>query len=517
MHESGPHRRWAYRLPALALCCVVMLSAGQHGAYAAPGAPQSEDASGAVAEETGWAEPASREAAETNPEAGASETSADEPPARPPVGESSSKRKPRPGLMERIEIYGDTIPTLPKRFERRARELPGGIPDRLRNFPSQVRQLPQDLQDEMGEFIQEVPFPGAPPVEERPPGWNKEFFLDLPKQPMGEAEGFGLVPQLGYSQETEFLYGLGFAIGSWPFKKDHLELGLAGTTQNQYEFEFDYIALRQADGLFRMELSTHMRTWVTSYFGQGIDTAESAEDQFDYDSYNIDFAWWVHLPWYLRAGVVFGLEEWDIDQTSFDPGGVFFTQTPLGSKGGRVVTIGGGLAFDSRDNEFFPNDGVLVEGRVVNSNDAYGGDFDYSRLTLDFRAFWTPVKTGHVIALRTFYDATFQGDPPFFVRPVLGGAEFARGYFRGRFRDSNALAATLEYRFPIYGRINAALFFDIGQVQGSPLDFTLSDFKPTGGGSLGYLIPPGKILLVRFEMAASEDQVAFALRFGHPF
>ncbi|MCB0219891.1 MAG: BamA/TamA family outer membrane protein [Chrysiogenetes bacterium] len=491
--------RRARGLSLAALCLVVALWCGPALAQE----PPPEETPAAVQESVAQSEP------ETP-----AETTA---PARTPVEESSNERKPKPGMMEQLEIYGDTIPTIPRRFERRARELPEEIPDRLRNFPSRVKKLPRDIEEGMGDFIQEVPFPGAPPVKDRPPGWNREFFLDLPKEPMDEAEGFGLVPQLGYSQETDFLYGLGFAVGSWPFKKDHLEIGAAGTTKNQYELEFDYIAPQQAGGLFRMELESNLRTWVSSYFGQGIDTNESDRDQFDYDSFNVDFSWWVHLPMHFRAGVVFGLEEWDIVRTTFDPNGIFITATPIGSNGGRVVTIGGGLAFDNRDNEFFPNDGVLVEGRVVNSNDAYGGDFDYSRMTIDFRAFWTPVKTGHVIALRTFYDVTFQGNPPFFVEPVLGGAEFARGYFEGRFRDSNALAATLEYRFPIYGRINAALFFDIGQVQGSPLDFTLSDFKPTGGGSLGYLIPPGKILLVRLEMAASEDQVTFALRFGHSF
>ncbi|MEW6775522.1 MAG: BamA/TamA family outer membrane protein, partial [Bdellovibrionota bacterium] len=226
---------------------------------------------------------------------------------------------------------------------------------------------------------------------------------------------------------------------------------------------------------------------------------------------------WFHLPAHFRVGALFNVEEWFIDTASYRPGGPFDPFQTQGFGGGRDLSLGGGIAWDTRDNEFFPNNGVLIEGRIARTDEDLGADFNFNRLTADFRAFWTPWRVGHIIAIRAYYDATWAGPPPFFTEPKLGGSIFDRGYREGRFRDRNALIFTAEYRFQIYGRLSGAVFGEMGQVAHAPLDFRFQEIKATGGGAIGYLIPPGKVLFVRLEVAGSEDGATVFLRFGHPF
>ncbi|MEW6775847.1 MAG: hypothetical protein AB1405_06115, partial [Bdellovibrionota bacterium] len=127
------------------------------------------------------------------------------------------------------------------------------MPERLRNFPGRVKEIPGKVGEGVDELARKVPFPGAPPTEERPKGFARRFFLELPEQEMEEAEGFGLIPQIGGSQETGFLYGIGFGIGSAFIKKDNLLVTASHTTENQAIGKVAYTVPKFWEGKFREE------------------------------------------------------------------------------------------------------------------------------------------------------------------------------------------------------------------------------------------------------------------------
>jgi outer membrane protein assembly factor BamA len=61
---------------------------------------------------------------------------------------------------------------------------------------------------------------------------------------------------------------------------------------------------------------------------------------------------------------------------------------------------------------------------------------------------------------------------PFYLMPTLGGDHSLRGYSNYRFRDRNAALVSVEYRWPVFRMMDAALFADAGSV------------APTAGGLL---------------------------------
>ncbi len=431
-------------------------------------------------------------------------------PAAPLQAVSNPRSKPPLTLVERLRVYGGRIG--------------GEVRGRARELPQDVRKLRGRVQEKMGESVeglaQEVPFPGAPPPKERPKGWAREFFLELPPEDeqIESAEGFGLIPQLGYAEETGFIYGLSLAWGGLVEKRDNWQVSIEHSTKNQLVGKLDVVSPESLDGRVRLEFNLSGRRANASYFGEGNQTLESSEDIFDFDAYDVGAGIWPRFFRVFRVGGLFRVSDYSPKRGTYDPSGPFFLPAPpVGASGGRAVLLGVGAAFDDRDNEFFPSEGYLVEIRASRTSEDLEADFEYTSVTYDARGFFRLGSPAYVLGLRGLLLTTARGDVPFFWEPALGGSSISRGIFQGRFRDRNALVLQSELRIQIHGRIGCALYFDAGQVAHRVRRIGITRFKPSGGGAVTYIVPPGRVLVVRLELAGSEEGPTFFLNLGHPF
>ncbi|MBR1729942.1 MAG: BamA/TamA family outer membrane protein [Selenomonadaceae bacterium] len=114
---------------------------------------------------------------------------------------------------------------------------------------------------------------------------------------------------------------------------------------------------------------------------------------------------------------------------------------------------------DTRDNIYNPT----VGGRVNLSAELgglLGGDFDFQKISIDHQQFF---KAGHaqVWALRTKGGIGF-GDMTEFNQYRIGGQDSLRGYREDQFRGDRMILGTLEYRFPLFSKVQGALFTDWG-------------------------------------------------------
>ena len=66
--------------------------------------------------------------------------------------------------------------------------------------------------------------------------------------------------------------------------------------------------------------------------------------------------------------------------------------------------------------------------------------------------------------MRASAEADAGNQIPFYLQPMLGGAQTLRGYRSFRFRDESALLLQAEYRWRINELIAGALFYDTGAV-----------------------------------------------------
>ncbi len=111
----------------------------------------------------------------------------------------------------------------------------------------------------------------------------------------------------------------------------------------------------------------------------------------------------------------------------------------------------------------------------------FGGDFDFTKLTLEFRRYYPGFQDDHTWALR--YKGSIMGGPnledlPSNEKLLVGGPDTVRGYPFGTFQGSRMLLFNAEYRFPIYEILQGAAFIDLGKswekgVAPRPTDFGL--------------------------------------------
>ena len=110
----------------------------------------------------------------------------------------------------------------------------------------------------------------------------------------------------------------------------------------------------------------------------------------------------------------------------------------------RSLTVG--TIFDSRDNIYDPHEGKRMS-YSVEWGGAFGGDFDFVKLSTDYRYYYR--AGGENVWALNLGAGYADGDMPLSQRFAMGGSDTLRGYEDDQFRGNSMLKATLEYRFPI--------------------------------------------------------------------
>jgi Outer membrane protein/protective antigen OMA87 len=106
-------------------------------------------------------------------------------------------------------------------------------------------------------------------------------------------------------------------------------------------------------------------------------------------------------------------------------------------------------------------------------------------------------------------------DIPFYEFSRLGSQSTLRGVENQRYSDDGYLLLNAEYRYPIWGNMDASLFVDAGQVFGGLGDIPENRFHPSGGVGIHLLGTQGPRF--RFEVAFSQENTRFILTAGPAF
>lgn len=152
-----------------------------------------------------------------------------------------------------------------------------------------------------------------------------------------------------------------------------------------------------------------------------------------------------------------------------------------------ITLAGVGLraVYDGRNNEFRPSSGSLgiLEGSV--NEDVDRDVFGYTAVFAEYRQF-VHLFYDRVLMLRLngwFTDPLPDREIPFYKLPTHGHEATVRGYSRDRWRDQDAVLASIEYRWPIWRVIDALLFTDASHVAPSIFDdFDASKIQYSYGG-----------------------------------
>jgi hypothetical protein len=167
------------------------------------------------------------------------------------------------------------------------------------------------------------------------------------------------------------------------------------------------------------------------------------------------------------------------------------------------VSTGFIVSHDDRDWPEVPTSGGHQRLGAWLYHDASGKHFDFYRASLELEQI-LPISTlKHVFLVRAYAEVnqplSDKDQIPFFLLARLGGSYWLRGFHELRFYDERAVTWSLEYRYRIWGRAEAFLYVDQGEVFGRSQGFSAAQIATSGGG--GFMIR-------RFHQEHSEDIIS---------
>jgi len=178
-----------------------------------------------------------------------------------------------------------------------------------------------------------------------------------------------------------------------------------------------------------------------------------------------------------------------------------------------VPQLGALVGFDSRDFPRNPDNGLLASVDIHRA----GGDANYWRSNLDFRAYWSPLGRQHTFtffSLTTVTTGEVGVDIPVWDDFHIGGTNTVRGWTFGARVGKNQLINTFEYRYLLLAPklvqiwfikmdmgLQLAAFFDNGTAWNEgrrPVDQYIA------GGGIGIRLLLPSVNMLRFDMAYGE-------------
>jgi len=208
---------------------------------------------------------------------------------------------------------------------------------------------------------------------------------------------------------------------------------------------------------------------------------------------------------YVSANLMYKYEQIDISNITAEA-----TDDLRKEKGkNSISSMEFGMSYDTRDNVFDPTKGYLLSGSLQNAGGPFGGGKDFYKF-FGRASKYFPLFRGSVlefmgrIGLANNYGNSEE--IPIYERFFAGGAYTIRGYEERKIgpidtatKDplggESMLIGNIEYTYPLYDFLKAAVFFDTGNVWKRFSDIGIGGFKSSFGLGARIKTPIGPIRL----------------------
>ncbi|MDF7818702.1 BamA/TamA family outer membrane protein [Runella sp. MFBS21] len=351
--------------------------------------------------------------------------------------------------------------------------------------------------------------------------WVKRFI----KKTISDTTSFGkpsfrVYPTLAYAPETSFEIGLSSLL-LFQAKNDTLnrlsEVQAFGfvTFKAQYGLWIDNAIYGDKDKWFFLG-RTRFQKFPLLYHGIG--PAPAGKEPALVDANYLLFRQRILRKLVPNLFIGPELDYQQLYNTSFVQPKEHFYEKPLGSDGTINVGFGAALVYDNRHNVLNVRKGLFGELAFLKYHPNIGSDYTFYGVNLDVRSYH-PTNQNNVLAWQ-LYGNFYGGDIPFNQLALMGGEMIMRGYYLGRYRDKNMLAAQIEHRWLPFGfskRFGAAVFAGAAAVAPTINTFSTKYIRTTGGVGVRYLLFPKKDIYLRLDVGFSEDGPNFYLFTGEAF
>ena len=334
---------------------------------------------------------------------------------------------------------------------------------------------------------------------------------------------FLILPAIGYAQETGFQYGL-VSLNTFYTSDDTLTrnstiAALASYTSKKQSVFTLKPNIWSKENKYHYVGDIRYRDFPINFYGIGDNTRKADEEKINQQLVRVG----AEIEKQRRPGSYTGVNL-SYDNYKFSgvqSGGLYETSLFVRDRdGGQVVFAGISQIIDSRNSNIYATKGTYMKLNYSYAPNLFGGEnFTGSMFKIDFRTFKS-YNPKSVLGLNLVYQSLQGSRTPFYLLPQLGNDEIMRGYYTGRYRDRNLLAAQTEFRYRIIPRIGFVGFAGAGTAYSR---LNLSTIKPSYGGGLRYFFDPVKGLSLRMDYAFGEKrsnekrQQGFYLAFSEAF
>lgn len=328
-------------------------------------------------------------------------------------------------------------------------------------------------------------------------------------------------PTIGYTPETKWEFGVSSIVVFHANNDTSLRLSEISafafyTQEKQLGLWVDH-AIYGRDNRFLTLGRMRFQDYPLSYYGIGnhLRTTPLAVVPANYYSVRERFVY--RLTENLFSGLELDYQQ--LQSASFDwkDGSPINERVlPVGYDGSRNLGIGLGLIWDSRHNILNVREGFLAEIAYLNYPDLFSTSHPMETWFIDGRYF-VPTRKNQVLAMQVLGQFSAGEQLPFNQLSMMGGEMMMRGYYFGRYRDKNYLAAQAEYRFLPFDfsrRLGGAIFGAVGAVSD---EFPSDNYKWTVGGGLRYLLFPKKDIFTRIDVGFNPDGYGIYFYIGEAF
>ena len=318
-----------------------------------------------------------------------------------------------------------------------------------------------------------------------------------PAKAKGEKPSFIPFPIVFSQPETGLGYGLAvlpvFRLGTdTATRKSNARLIGWRTQKNQSLIQLTHSVLTPGEQFFISGEASFYNRFPINYYGFGPTTQLADKSNIEYQVFVLQQRVLKRLAPGLFTGLQYrltdlrnvrvneGIGKVPFASRLFDRPAREYQQNTL------ISGLGPALLYDGRDNVLSTFRGNYLEMSALFNGGSLGSDYRFARYIIDARHF-QPLTTDNSTILALQLVGQLQaGNVPFRELANLGGANLLRGYYEGRYRDRQLLAAQAEIRRVLFGRFNGVLFGGVGQVGSTLDDFDRGGLKLAGGAGLRF-------------------------------
>jgi len=248
------------------------------------------------------------------------------------------------------------------------------------------------------------------------------------------------------------------------------------------------------------------------YFGIGTDAGDAGRSILLNQRGGALMAQWlmrVHGPWYLgpRYRLLKVRASADVSDSPI--------ALPVDDIDLRTALLGPSLELDTRDDQFYPTRGTLLEAEALFAGSGVGGQRTYQMYQASVSNYFSPTSR-QVIASRV-NSCRATDNAPFYDLCLIGQYQDLRGYPAGQYRDHLLLSAQGEYRLSVWWRFGVTVFGGLGEVAEKLDVLTTNDILPSGGAGLRFRLTQRNRINLRVDYAWGRGSDALYITVGEAF